>query len=270
MLSHKPPSKLKEKSNSRRKLDNEYKPMKIKVDYTQVKIDTYNDPDAFEKLKISLDLAAHYFELLLSVKGSEYEPLEHTYLEEACNIENVDPEVFKDLLSEKFPQFNGNKQQDANEFYISVLNSLNESLKVPIINVNNEQIQIEPRDSDLENSKKCWNLYLKYNDSLITDLFCGQLKQTIRCPFCKVIRKKFDGFNILNLPINKSEKKYIYNFQFFYVPKYCIRRAVRICYKKYRNDCTFAECLEKLKNEENFIYRNKINELIINKTTNKK
>ena len=198
----------------------------------------------------------------------EFSLLIHKYWVE--NIENVDPEVFKDLLSEKFPQFNGNKQQDANEFYISVLNSLNESLKVPIINVNNEQIQIEPRDSDLENSKKCWNLYLKYNDSLITDLFCGQLKQTIRCPICKVIKKKFDSFNILNLPINKNEKKYIYNFQFFYVPKYCIRRAVRIYYKKYRNDCTFAECLEKLKNEENFIYRNKINELIINKTTNKK
>ena len=90
-ISHKPPSKLKEKSNSRRKLDNEYKPMKIKVDYTQVKIDTHNDPDAFEKLKISLDLAIHYFELLLSIKSSDYEPLDHTYLEEECNVDNVDP-----------------------------------------------------------------------------------------------------------------------------------------------------------------------------------
>ena len=90
-LRHKPPGKLKEKSNSRRKLDNEYKPMKIKVDYTQVKIDTYNAPDVFEKLKISLDLATHYFELLLSIKGSDYEPLDHTILEEECSVDNVDP-----------------------------------------------------------------------------------------------------------------------------------------------------------------------------------
>ena len=186
------------------------------------------------------------------------------------DIDPVVPEVFKDLISEKFPQFNGNNQQDANEFIITLLNALNESLKSPIININYEQIYVEPRDSDLEKSKKFWDLYLKYNDSIITDLFCGQLKQTIRCPDCQEFKEKFECFNILNLPINKFEKKYIYNFQFFYIPKYGIRRPVKIYYKKYRNDATFAECLEKLKNEENFIYRNKIDKLIINKTYNKK
>ncbi len=90
-LNVRPPSKLKEKDDSKRKLDDEYRPMKIKIDYTQVKIDTYNDPDAFEKIKISLDLAVHYFELLLSVKSSNYYSLKHTQLEQRCEIDNVDP-----------------------------------------------------------------------------------------------------------------------------------------------------------------------------------
>lgn len=184
--------------------------------------------------------------------------------------EIVIPEDFKDFMSEKYPQFNGFRQQDANEFLISTLNMLNESLKADNININNELILAQANESDEKNSQNFWNSYLKLNDSVITDLFCGQLKQTIICPECQKTKIKFECFNILNLPIPKNEKKYIYNFQFFYVPKYGIRRPVRIYYKKYWNEATFENCFEKLKEEDNFIYKNKINKLIINKTCNKK
>ena len=92
-LSFKPPIniKLKGKNNSKRKLDNEFRPMKVKVDYTQVKIDTYNIPDVFEKIKISLDLATHYFELLLSVQRTNFKTLKHNDLKFLCGIDNVDP-----------------------------------------------------------------------------------------------------------------------------------------------------------------------------------
>lgn len=182
----------------------------------------------------------------------------------------VIPEDFKDFMSEIFPQFKDFRQQDANEFLISTLNILNEGLKAQNFNINNELIFAQPDESDEENSKRFWNSNLKFNDSIITDLFCGQLKQTIFCPECKNLKIKFECFNILNLPIPKNEKNYIYNFQFFYVPKYGIRRTVRIYYKKYLNEATFGECLEKLKYEENFKYKNKIDKLVINKTSKKK
>ena len=184
--------------------------------------------------------------------------------------EAVLPEKFKDSIEEKLPHFNGYKQQDANEFLITTLNLLNEGLKNEVFNENNEQVQVELDKSDEENSKKFWNFNLKYNDSIITDLFCGQLKQTIKCPECRESKIKFECFNILNLPIAKNENKYIYKFHFYYVPKYGIRRTVKIYYNKYKNDATFAELFENLKNEEKFLYKNKIDKLIINRVYNKK
>ena len=167
--------------------------------------------------------------------------------------EAVLPEKFKDSIEEKLPHFNGYKQQDANEFLITTLNLLNEGLKNEVFNENNEQVHVELDKSDEENSKKFWNFNLKYNDSIITDLFCGQLKQTIKCPECHESKIKFECFNILNLPIAKNENKYIYKFHFYYVPKYGIRRTVKIYYNKYKNDATFAELFENLKNEEKFL-----------------
>lgn len=184
--------------------------------------------------------------------------------------EKVDPEEFKDSIEEKFPQFNGHRQQDANEFLITTLNLLNEGLKKEILNVNNEQVIYEINKSDKENSKNFWNFNLKYNDSIITDLFCGQLKQTIHCPKCQESKIKFECFNILNLPLSKNEKKYVYKFQFYYVPKYGIRRTVKIYYNKYINDANFIDLFENLKNEEKFLYKNNIDKLIINKVYNKK
>ena len=74
--------------------------------------------------------------------------------------EAVLPEKFKDSIEEKFPHFNGYKQQDANEFLVTTLNLLNEGLKNEVFNENNEQVQVELDKSDEENSKKFWNFNL--------------------------------------------------------------------------------------------------------------
>ena len=88
----KPPSIIKDNNISlKRSLNNDFAPMKIKVDYTQLKIDTKYNEEIYEIIKTSLDLAVHYFELLLSVRQDNYitSYTQEDY-EEACNIDNVD------------------------------------------------------------------------------------------------------------------------------------------------------------------------------------
>jgi hypothetical protein len=81
--------KIKNESN-KRLLNDEFEPMKIKVDYTQLKIDTKDNEDIFEIIKKSLDLAIHYFELLLSVKKADIEPASSETYKNYCDIGNVD------------------------------------------------------------------------------------------------------------------------------------------------------------------------------------
>ena len=181
----------------------------------------------------------------------------------------VIPIDFKEKFSEEYPQFKDFRQQDSNEFLISTLNLLNEGLKAEIKNEENNEINFENKTEE-EKAKLSWDNFLNLNNSVITDLFTGQIEQSLICSECRNYSKKFEFFNILNLPIPKNEKNYIFNFQFIYVPKYGIRRPVRIFYKKCRNDIIFQECISRLKTEEKFIYKNKIDKLNINVIYKKK
>ena len=91
-IKHKPPTIIKEENiSTKRKLENDYQPIRIKVDYTQLKIDTQNSPEHFEKLKISLDLAVHYFEQIISVQRYNINFGNNITIADSCDIDNVDP-----------------------------------------------------------------------------------------------------------------------------------------------------------------------------------
>jgi hypothetical protein len=91
-LKFKPPINIINKNqSSKRSLSEEFKPMKIKVDYTQLKIDTKENEEIFEIIKTSFELAVHYFELLLSVRKDNLSPyvIRNNY-EEYCNLYDYD------------------------------------------------------------------------------------------------------------------------------------------------------------------------------------
>ena len=121
--------------------------------------------------------------------------------------------------------FRGFGQQDSNEFMSIFIDYLNEDLngttKKPYI-----EIESKKDDETDENcSKRFWDCNLKRNDSIITDLFCGQYKSTITCPNCGNINITFDPFDTINLPLLTQVKRRSYSneeieeFQFFYIPK---------------------------------------------------
>ena len=178
------------------------------------------------------------------------------------------PSEFKRTLGNKVAMFRGFGQQDSNEFMNFFIDYLNEDLngttQKPYIELSSKKED----ESDEECAKRFWESNLKRNDSIITDLFCGQYKSTIVCPECGNINITFDPFNTLTLPIaNKNLDKnddpfdYLDEIHLFYIPKYSIRKPVRIVIKNILKNLKLDEIFKIIGNKRDFIYKDKIQDL---------
>ena len=189
------------------------------------------------------------------------------------------PAEFKKTLGDKVKMFRGFGQQDSNEFMNFFIDYLNEDLngttQKPYIELDSKKED----ESDEECSKRFWESNLTRNDSVITDLFCGQYKSTIVCPDCGNINITFDPFNTLTLSLvnksNESDKanedyEYLDEFHIFYVPKYSIRKPVRIIIKNIIKNANLDELFKALGNKRDFIYKDLINELFYIKISKSK
>ena len=187
-------------------------------------------------------------------------------------VENTrvgNPSDFKRAIGNKVKMFRGFGQQDSNEFMNFVIDYLNEDLngttKKPYIELDSKKAD----ESDENCAKRFWECNLKRNDSIITDLFCGQYKSTITCPDCGNINITFDPFNTLTLPITNTHCSYNNNknldlldeFHLFYVPKYSIRKPIRIIIKNIPKNINLDEIFKILSNKKDFIYKDQIDEL---------
>mgnify|MGYP002626730266 FL=1 len=189
------------------------------------------------------------------------------------------PAEFKKTLGNKVAMFRGFGQQDSNEFMNFFIDYLNEDLNAT---TQKPYIELESKkesETDEECAKRFWESNLKRNDSIITDLFCGQYKSTIICPECGNINITFDPFNTLTLPlVNKNEEnnnindeyEYIDEFHIFYVPKYSLRKPIRIEIKNILKNMTLDELFKTLSNKRDFIYKDLINEIFYTKIENTK
>ena len=199
----------------------------------------------------------------------------HQYWVEKTRVGN--PAEFKKTLGDKVKMFRGFGQQDSNEFMNFFIDYLNEDLNGT---TQKPYVQLEckkPDETDEECAKRFWECNLRRNDSIITDLFCGQYKSTIICPECGNINITFDPFNTLTLPlVNKNEEinninddyEYIDEFHIFYVPKYSIRKPVRIIIKNILKNMNFIQLFKNLGNKRDFIYKAQINQLYFTNISN--
>ncbi|EDR25019.1 hypothetical protein, conserved [Entamoeba dispar SAW760] len=115
----------------------------------------------------------------------------------------VTPKALKDLISDKYEQFRGHNQQDAQEFTLVLLEELNMDL---LRNNTNEIIVGTPTRIKLEKTPSefadcIWNKYLQENNSIITHTFSGQQQQKITCCECGYSSESFDPFNCISLTI---------------------------------------------------------------------
>jgi len=130
------------------------------------------------------------------------------------------PSSFKNILSKFAPQFEGYEQQDSQELLSYLLDGIHEDL-----NRVKKKPYIEEKDCDGTNDEgdaiTSWSNYLQRNQSIIVDMFQGQLRSTITCRNqqckqqssgidgsslygCGHINVKFDPFMYLSLPISDN------------------------------------------------------------------
>ncbi|CAN1277741.1 Ubiquitin carboxyl-terminal hydrolase 8 [Linum perenne] len=110
------------------------------------------------------------------------------------------PRLFKLRLATFAPQFSGYNQHDSQEFLAFLLDGLHEDLN----RVKNKPY-IEVKDAegrpDTEVAAEYWSSHMARNDSIVVDLFQGQYRSMVVCPFCKKSSITFDPFMYLSLPL---------------------------------------------------------------------
>jgi len=128
------------------------------------------------------------------------------------NLSKINPYIFRIAFCESTQQFMNNHQQDAMEFISILLNYLHEDLNrvtnKPYIKIR-EQKETENDDQASQRSLDC---NLQRDDSIIFDLFNGQFKNMIKCLNCQNIKKTYEPFINISLPIPVQHNFYIIKF----------------------------------------------------------
>eukprot|EP01119_Soliformovum_irregulare_P013741 TRINITY_DN3689_c0_g2_i1.p1 TRINITY_DN3689_c0_g2~~TRINITY_DN3689_c0_g2_i1.p1 ORF type:complete len:826 (-),score=209.35 TRINITY_DN3689_c0_g2_i1:13-2226(-) len=122
-------------------------------------------------------------------------------------VGSVSPYDFKHVLSLFAPQFSGYRQHDSHELLAFLLDGLHEDMNRI---TNKPYIETQPCNPDDKiASEESWKNHLKRNQSIIVDLFQGQLKSTLVCPECTNISITFDPFMYLSLPLPIVKDRFV-------------------------------------------------------------
>ena len=123
-----------------------------------------------------------------------------------CVIGNrIDPSDFVTTFKKLKKQFDGYRQQDAQEFLSVLLDQLHEDLNRITDKPYIELLEKQPDEDDLTASKRWWDLHKKREDSIIIDLFNGQFKSETICKKCKKSSITYDPFMSLCVPLPKTK-----------------------------------------------------------------
>ncbi|XP_050077531.1 ubiquitin carboxyl-terminal hydrolase 36-like [Anopheles maculipalpis] len=118
---------------------------------------------------------------------------------------SINPSDLKHAFSSKHRMYSGSAQQDAQEFLRFFLDSLHGALNVAV-----KRDPLGEIDDAMNNRVKAdmlWNWYSKAENSVIKDLFVGQLRSTLKCTHCDTESTMFDPFWDLSLPLPTSNSR---------------------------------------------------------------
>ena len=184
----------------------------------------------------------------------------YNLLEEYWNSKSStgNPSDVKSCVAKKYRKFGGNDQQDSNEFMTEFLSILSEDLNKIDKKKYLELKEKQDNETILQCAERFWNNYQKNNDSIITDLFSGLLKNDVICGKCGFDNITFDPFNTLVLPIpdhsylRKKKAPYM-DLELFYIPKYSIKTNCRI-FIHIKRDTPFKDMATEINKIEGFNY----------------
>ncbi|PWA28682.1 hypothetical protein CCH79_00014814 [Gambusia affinis] len=117
----------------------------------------------------------------------------------------VNPRQFYSVFKAAVPYFSGYSQQDAQEFLRFLLDKLHTEInRRPYVKRTGKEPQQQyVRFRISEEANAMWKKHLERDDSIIVDLFSGQLRSSLHCSVCSHYSNTFDVFCDLSLPIPK-------------------------------------------------------------------
>eukprot|EP00667_Euglena_gracilis_P023388 EG_transcript_26401 len=84
---------------------------------------------------------------------------------------------------------------------------LSEDLNQSLPNAGHKLVEEQPQQSCKELAAEFWTAYRARNNSIIQDIFAGQLKTTLTCKHCGHRRRTFDPFLDLSLPLPEGRPR---------------------------------------------------------------
>lgn len=115
--------------------------------------------------------------------------------------EPVKPSAFVKCIYKRISAFRPGEQNDAHEFISIFLDNLHEDLNRISNKPYTELTEQKDEETDEEASTRFWKCHKEREDSIIVDLFYGQYKSTITCPFCLNKHTTYDPFSSIGLSI---------------------------------------------------------------------
>ena len=143
-------------------------------------------------------------------------------------IENkkvVSPQDVKYSICDLTNIFNNNNQHDSSEFLMFLFNFLHDEINKDKSKGSTSFYEPPKKEneSDISASQRFWNLFKKKNNSIITDLFYGQIRNITRCLSCGHSVTTFEIFNILPIEIPTLKKVTI-----LLVPSNNIKKTIKL------------------------------------------
>jgi len=110
----------------------------------------------------------------------------------------------KSRVSRINSMFSGYNQHDAQEFLKAILEGINDDVNRVVTKPAYKELTADPKRKVQDISDEWYNYMLARDNSIITDLFCGQLMSKITCTHCNNESLAFDNFWDLALSFTKT------------------------------------------------------------------
>ena len=126
----------------------------------------------------------------------------------------LNPGKLRDTLCQFAPRFADHQQHDAQEMLIFLLDGLHEDLNRVSKTVYSEGVEGDESCQEAL-AEASWRRHKLSNDSVIVDIFHGQLRSELICPICNYQCVVFDPYVSVTLPL-PTEK--MTSIRYFFIP----------------------------------------------------